>query len=60
MTNKKDHAVALLREYDALRLRLRILERELARATTEYGKTIGVWGFNKDHLRVRVGMEEGE
>lgn len=56
MTTKAE-AAALLREYDELRARMRVLERELGRACAEYGRSIGVWGFNRDHLRIQLERE---
>ena len=56
MTTKTE-AAALLREYDELRARMRVLERELGRACAEYGRSVGVWGFSKDHLRIQLERE---
>ena len=56
MTTKAE-AAALLREYDELRARMRVLERELGKACAEYGRSIGVWGFSKDHLRIQLERE---
>ncbi len=56
MTTKAE-AAALLREYDELRARMRVLERELGKACAEYGRSIGVWGFNRDHLRIQLERE---
>jgi len=68
MTTKKE-AATLLRRYDKMRheLRLlehdlanelRLLEHDLAKACTDYGRTQGVWGFNKDHLRMQLEREK--
>lgn len=54
----KKEAAALLRKYDKLRAEMRVLEHELAKACTEYGKSIGVWGFNRDHLRMQLEREK--
>jgi hypothetical protein len=35
-----------------------VLEHELNRACVEYGKTQGIWGFNKDHLRMQLEREK--
>lgn len=56
MTTKAE-AAALLREYDELRARMRVLERELGRACAEYGRSIGVWGLTRDHLRIQLERE---
>jgi hypothetical protein len=53
----KRRAVALLREYDTLRARLRILEREASAACTTYGVMTGRWGFRLDHLRIELSNE---
>lgn len=55
--DKKRHAVALLREHDALKARLRILERETQKAVTEYGVASGVWGLSIDRFRLQLQME---
>jgi hypothetical protein len=57
MTNKKEVA-ALLRKYDKLRSEIRTLEHELAKACTDYGRSQGIWGFNKDHLRMQLEREK--
>jgi hypothetical protein len=57
MTTKKE-AAALLRKYDKLRHELRTLEHDLAKACTDYGRTQGLWGFNKDHLRMQIEREK--
>ena len=57
MTTKKE-AAALLRKYDKLRHELRAIEAELAKACADYGRTQGVWGFNKDHLRMQLEREK--
>ena len=57
MTTKKE-AATLLRRYDKMRHELRLLENDLAKACTDYGRTQGVWGFNKDHLRMQLEREK--
>ena len=54
----KQRAALLLRKYDQMRKEIRIIERDLARACTEYGRETGHWGFNKDHLRIQLENEE--
>lgn len=54
----KKEAAAMLRRYDALRAELRVLEHELAKACTEYGKSIGIWGMTRDHLRMQLEREK--
>lgn len=56
----KAEVVRMLEEYDALRAKLRTLERELNRACADYGRTRGVWGFSRDHLRMQVEREKGD
>ena len=56
VTKKK--AVAMLRRYDKLRTELRILEHDLARACADYGRSIGVYGLSKDHLRIQLMREQ--
>lgn len=57
MTTKKE-AAALLRKYDKMRHELRAIEAELAKACADYGRTQGVWGFNRDHLRMQLEREK--
>jgi hypothetical protein len=57
MTTKKE-AAALLRKYDKMRHELRLLEQDLSKACTDYGRTQGLWGFNKDHLRMQIEREK--
>lgn len=54
----KQRAALLLRKYDQMRKEIRTIERDLARACTEYGRETGHWGFNKDHLRIQLENEE--
>ena len=54
----KQRATMLLRKYDEMRKEIRNVERELAKACTEYGRETGHWGFNKDHLRIQLDNEE--
>ena len=58
MTDTKKTATALLREYDKLRARLRILEREAQKAVTDYGVSTGTWGLSVDKFRLQLQMEE--
>ena len=57
MTTKKE-AAALLRKYDKLKAELRTLEHDLAKACADYGRSQGVWGFNRDHLRMQLEREK--
>lgn len=57
MTSKKEVA-AMLHKYDKMRHELRTLEYDLAKACTDYGRTQGLWGFNKDHLRMQLEREK--
>lgn len=57
LTNKQ-RATLLLRKYDHMRKELRVIERDLAKACTEYGRETGHWGFTKDHLRIQLDNEE--
>lgn len=59
MSEAKKHAVKLLRKYDQSRRDLRELERELHAACAAYGRERGLWGFNKDHLRIQLQNETG-
>lgn len=54
----KRKATALLRRYDKLRTEMRALEHDTQRACVDYGKSIGVWGFTKDHLRMQLEREK--
>jgi hypothetical protein len=54
----KKEAAALLRKYDKMRVELRTLEHELAKACAEYGKSQGIWGFTRDHLRLQLEREK--
>ena len=57
MATKKE-AAALLRRYDKMRHEMRALEHELARACADYGRTIGIWGYTRDHLRMQLEREK--
>jgi hypothetical protein len=57
MTSKKEVS-ALLRKYDKMRHELRTLEHDLAKACADYGRSEGLWGFNKDHLRMQLEREK--
>lgn len=54
----KQRAAMLLREYDEMRARIRIVERDLAKAVTAYGKETGYWGLSKDMFRIQLENEE--
>lgn len=54
----KQEVAELLARYDALRLELRTLEPQLNKACTNYGRSQGIWGFNKDHLRMQLEREK--
>lgn len=54
----KQRATLLLRKYDHMRRELRETERELSKLCTEYGREEGIWGFQKDHLRIQLQNEE--
>lgn len=56
--SNKQRATLLLRKYDHMRKELRTIERDLAKACTEYGRETGHWGFTKDHLRIQLDNEE--
>ena len=61
MTNDlttKMRAAVLLRKYDQIRAEMRVTERELAKAVTDYGRETGHWGLNKDHFRIQLDNEE--
>lgn len=60
MSPEKARAVALLTEYDTLRIRMRDIERELGKACADYGRSMGVWGFSRDHLRLQLERETKE
>ena len=57
MITKKEVA-AMLRKYDKQRHELRLLEIELNKACADYGRTQGLWGFNKDHMRMQLEQEK--
>lgn len=57
MATKKE-AAALLRKYDKMRHELRLLEHDLAKACADYGRSQGVWGYTKDHLRMQIEREK--
>jgi hypothetical protein len=54
----KRSATALLREYDSMKARLRVLEREASRACIDYGVMTGRWGLRLDHLRIEIENEQ--
>lgn len=53
----KAKATRLLRKYDKLRTQLLQLEHEAAKACADYGRTIGVWGYRLDHMRMELERE---
>ena len=57
MTSKQ-RATLLLRKHDEMRAELRKIERELHKACADYGRDCGMWGFNKDHLRIQLENED--
>lgn len=57
--DKKQKAIALLREHDALKARLRILERETQKAISDYSVThLRSWGLSIDQFRIHLEMEQ--
>lgn len=54
----KKEVAAMLRKYDRMRNDLRVLERELNKACADYGRTQGIWGFTRDHLRMQIEREK--
>ncbi len=53
--NQEHKAIALLREYDALKRQLWQMEQELNRECATYGKEkLGLLGFAPNHLRQRL------
>lgn len=54
----KQRATILLRRYDEMRKELRAIERDLSKACVAYGRESGIWGLNKDHLRIQIENEE--
>lgn len=57
INKSKKTATALLREYDTLKSRLRVLERETQKAVTQYGLDTGTWGLSVDKFRLQLQME---
>ena len=58
MSETKQRAALLLREYDQLRMRIRNVETQLNKAVAAYGKEQGMWGLSKDAFRIRITHEE--
>lgn len=54
----KKEVAAMLRKYDRMRNDLRVLEHELAKACADYGRSQGIWGFTRDHLRLQLEREK--
>jgi hypothetical protein len=52
MSDTKREAVRLLRRYDKLRSELRMLEPALNKACADYGRSVGIYGYTKNHLRI--------
>lgn len=59
-TPTKAEVAAMLEAYDKLRSDLRKLEHELNRACADYGRSIGVWGYSRDHMRMQIEREKGD
>jgi len=57
MSDEYQEATRLLRRYDKLRTEMRGMEHDVNRACADYGRSIGVWGFRPDHLRMRLNRE---
>lgn len=60
MSDTKKEAAKLLRKYDKLRAEMRTLEHDLAKACADYGRSIGVYGYRADHLRMQLNREKGK
>lgn len=60
MTETKRKAIRLLRKYDKMRMEMRTLEHDLAKACANYGRSIGVYGYRADHLRMQLAREKGD
>lgn len=60
MSDSKKEAAKLLRKYDKMRMEMRTLEHDLARACADYGRSIGVYGYRADHLRMQLAREKGK
>jgi len=57
--DKKQEAIALLREHDALEARLRILRRQTQKAVSDFSVThLRSWGMSIDKFRTHLQMEE--
>ena len=54
----KKEVAAMLRKYDRMRNDLRVLEHELAKACADYGRSQGIWGFTRGHLRMQLEREK--
>lgn len=56
MTSTTEHpAIALLKEYDALKSRLWHLEQELNRQCADFGREkFNVWAYAPQHLRAHL------
>lgn len=58
MSETKQQAAKLLREYDELRARLRIIEPQLSKAVNAYGREQGMWGLGRDAFRIQIETEQ--
>jgi len=55
---EQEPAIVLLRRYDKLKAELMQVERELGKACAAYGRSIGIWGLTRDHLRIQLNHRE--
>ena len=52
---EEHRAITLLRQYDESKSKLHVIEDELNRECTAYGRDVlGLWGFSPSHLRQRL------
>ena len=58
MSETKQRAALLLREYDELRTRIRNVETQLNKAVATYGREQGMWGLGKDAFRTQINRED--
>lgn len=58
MKQKKDWLplAEKLERLDRMEREAKRLRHEVAKETADYGRSIGLYGFNVDHLRVRLNM----
>ena len=57
-TTTKLKALTLLRRHDRLQAELRALTPALNKACADYGRSIGLWGYRPDHLRMDMARAE--